>query len=487
MKAEISIATVVQDRAATDPERIAIKDGVQEISFGSFASAIENTAVALAGEGIGPSTKVGIEVANYYGHWVSIMAVQRLGSISASLSGLSGVEHARLAKLDVIISANKNSALKKASQKFVFMDYDWVKLATAEGSVDSLPEPDLADRSLGRFVFSSGTTGVQKGMLLPAQSLQYSVSTRAPIFDENTKHLSGGGIEGPTHRVIAVWSKGGTVISNFGLLGNNVALARTVTETTRIRTSSASLVGMMASKEGKFEGREGRRVRVGGAPLPVTLRDEALARLCGRIDIGYGSREAGTMAEGDASLLDRHPGAVGFPAEGAEIQIVDENGEEVENGEHGYVRVRTAPMVQGYIDNPKATAQFFRDGWFYPGDLGYKEADGLIVVLGRKSDVFNVGGVKFSANVVEHELRGIEGIDEVCALAVPNRSGVHVMVILATGQGDTDRAALKDEISRKLAPMEIRNFVLRWTDKIPRNERGKISRDRLAAELKNIL
>ena len=107
----------------------------------------------------------------------------------------------------------------------------------------------------------------------------------------------------------------------------------------------------------------------------------------------------------------------------------------------------------------------------------------MIVMLGRESDVLNVGGVKFSPNVVEHELRRIEGIGDVCALAVPNRFGVNVMVVLAIGDGGAVEAALEIEIGRVLGAMGLANYIIRWTDEIPRTGRGKIARDRLAQDM----
>ena len=144
-------------------------------------------------------------------------------------------------------------------------------------------------------------------------------------------------------------------------------------------------------------------------------------------------------------------------------------------------------MVQGYFTDPAATDRTFRDGWFYPGDIGFKEADGLIVMLGRESDVLNVGGVKFSANVVDQNLRGIEGIADACALAVPNRVGVLVMVILAVSEDGADQDALEGVIAKTLAGMDLRNFLVRWAEEIPRSDRGKIARERLAEDMRETL
>ena len=217
--------------------------------------------------------------------------------------------------------------------------------------------------------------------------------------------------------------------------------------------------------------------------MPVGLRDEMLARLCRQVDISYASMEFGIMAEGDAALKDRHPGAVGFVLDGVELQFVDAHGRETAPGVEGDVRVRSPFMAKGYLNSPEATAQFFRDGWFYPGDFGFKEDDGLVVILGRESDVLNLGGAKFSASEIENELRQVNSVDDACALAMPSTKGLDILVTLVVlGDGGAEDA-VRREAGERLAAIEIRDFVLMPVDEIPRNERGKISRPQLVTWL----
>ena len=204
----------------------------------------------------------------------------------------------------------------------------------------ALPDPELASRSLGRIIFSSGTTGTPKAILVDADRLLQIVRICSETATPASRHFSGFGIESHQPYALRTWSKGGAVILNYDFRGKREEFARALTQSTYITTSAATLGGILDVLPGVFPGREDRVVRVGGAALPVGLRDEALARLCRRVEVSYGVIEFGIMAEGDATLQDRHPGAVGFALEGVELQIVDAYGRETAPGIEGEVRAR---------------------------------------------------------------------------------------------------------------------------------------------------
>ncbi len=479
----LNLATLVLDRAASHPQRPAIIEGRVSRSYGEFAVAVDRAARALVSEGLGPGDRIGLEVPQFFAHWVMIMAVVRIGGVSASLIGPAGLTRAGFSGFDAILSIDPRSALREAPGRFIAIGDDWLR-RTESASVEPLPDADAAAASLGRFVYTSGTTGRTKGVIHAAASAAQSVAHWMEVYYEDTKFLQGGGIEGTMHHQIAIWARGGAIISNHDLRDDKTALAAAAETATFILAGPASLASIMDSKQGLFDGREGRIVRSGSAPVSAQLRDDVLARLAGTMFLGYGSREAGTMAGGPAELLDRHPGAVGYPPLGGAIEVVDAQDHPLGPKEHGIVRVRNQTMARSYINNPEATAEFFRGGWFYPGDIGYLEDDGCLVVLGRSNDVVNIGGVKFSPTVVEHAVRALAGIDEVCALAVPDVKGINRMVLLLQSAADADRPALYAAIVESLAEMEIANFIAKWVDEIPRTERGKISRAQLIDQLR---
>ena len=78
------------------------------------------------------------------------------------------------------------------------------------------------------------------------------------------------------------------------------------------------------------------------------------------------------------------PGAVGFVTPGTAVQIVDRSGTVLPPGQEGLVRIRSDYAVDGYLGNPEETAQTFRDGWFYPGDIGTLGVDDLLIITGRE-------------------------------------------------------------------------------------------------------
>ena len=482
---EINLATLIQDQADANPDAVAVVDGTLEVPFHDFSMAINDLARALAAEGIGPSMEVGIDVAKPYDHWLAILAVARLGGVSITVLDRGGMERAQQVDLDLILSTNPSSGLKTAAKKFIYADGAWIENVLREAENIALPDPELAARSLGRIVFSSGTTGTPKGILVAAELWAHSARGHSELIGAGARLYDGYGIEGMQTYALASWWKGGAVILNYDFSGRREDFARAVTKSTFINASSATLGGILGTFPGVFQGREDRVIKVGGATLPLRLRDEALARLCRRIEITYSSMETFNMARGDSLLLDRHPGAVGFAVEGAEVQIVDENGQETPAGVEGEIRARTPFMATGYLDNAQATAQFFRDGWFCPGDRAFKEADGLIVITGRESDVLNLSGAKFSASEIENQVRQVAMVVDVCALAMPAKTGLNILAIpVVLGKGAA-LEAVRSEVAHRLAGIEIANFVLVPVKEIPRNPRGKVSRPELVTWLQN--
>ena len=84
----------------------------------------------------------------------------------------------------------------------------------------------------------------------------------------------------------------------------------------------------------------------------------------------------------------------GRPLPGVELEVVDAEDRPQPPGCGGAIRLRAPGMAEGYLDNPQQTAQRFRDGWFYPGDIARWEPDGVLRLLGRADDVVNLGGFK---------------------------------------------------------------------------------------------
>jgi acyl-coenzyme A synthetase/AMP-(fatty) acid ligase len=126
----------------------------------------------------------------------------------------------------------------------------------------------------------------------------------------------------------------------------------------------------------------------------------------------------------------------------------------------------------------------FRDGWFYPGDLGRIEEDGLVVVTGRSADAVNIGGKKLSIADVENKLLANPALPDLCVIPVHLAAGDLLAIVVAAGE-DQRGAPLQAEIGKAI-PKGISFRIVR-TPAIPRNEAGKVARQALARRLTEVI
>ena len=104
------------------------------------------------------------------------------------------------------------------------------------------------------------------------------------------------------------------------------------------------------------------------------------------------------------------PGAVGYVSPGMIVQTADHDGRALATGQEGLLRFRGPRCVDGYVGNPPGSEMFFRDGWFYPGDIGRVTEHGMMVVSGREKNIIDLGGHKISPDTVEAALMSYPGV-----------------------------------------------------------------------------
>jgi long-chain acyl-CoA synthetase len=180
-------------------------------------------------------------------------------------------------------------------------------------------------------------------------------------------------------------------------------------------------------------------------------------------------------------------GSIGMPVPRAEIKLVDDRRREVPVSEVGELIVKGPMVMKEYHNNPEATRERIKDGWFYTGDLCRKDEDGFYYHMGRKDDMIIVGGLNVYPTEVEQVLREHPLIKEVGVVGVPDK-----------GRGESIKAAIvvkpgskvsKKEITlycrERLATFKIPKLVEFW-DKLPKSSTGKIARKQLVEQKKVI-
>jgi acyl-coenzyme A synthetase/AMP-(fatty) acid ligase len=211
---------------------------------------------------------------------------------------------------------------------------------------------------------------------------------------------------------------------------------------------------------------------LGGATIGREGVGRIRTALCRTVVNSYSSTEGGCAALASFDLIEDVAGAVGFVAPWAEVEIVDDSGNPVPNGRNGIIRYRT-PRFIGNV-SPKGST----DQWFYPGDRGHLRTDGILCLVGRTSDVINIGGVKVSANQIEQALETIEEVREAAACGVEDAAGVERLWVAVVTHGPMNADALK---AKAQAHPDIDNnlselFVL---PELPRGELGKVQKLKL--------
>ena len=139
--------------------------------------------------------------------------------------------------------------------------------------------------------------------------------------------------------------------------------------------------------------------------------------------------------------------------------------------------MRATRPVSGYLNDPIATAEQFRDGWFYPGDLGAVTADGLLILSGRASEVINAGGVKVAPSVIEQALDERREVAEAAAFGAPDADGIVRIWAAVVANEPLDLAALAAHLKGRLGESAPRLFQV---SSLPRTGNGKVLRGVLA-------
>jgi acyl-CoA synthetase (AMP-forming)/AMP-acid ligase II len=224
-------------------------------------------------------------------------------------------------------------------------------------------------------------------------------------------------------------------------------------------------------------------VLTAGDILSQALSRRVRTRLCSHLVSFYGSTEAGTTATAPAHEIDHMAGAVGYLTPGVRAQIVDRDGVVQPPGREGLLRIRSEFAVDHYLGEPSGSERVFRDGWFQPGDLATLDAEGLLIITGRDKNVLNIGGDKISPEVVEAVVAAFPGVAEVAVTSLPNAVGNHEIVAVVVGKGEIDLEALGRHCAAQLASQFVpAHFAV--TDRLPRNDLGKIDRPQLAERLR---
>jgi long-chain acyl-CoA synthetase len=190
----------------------------------------------------------------------------------------------------------------------------------------------------------------------------------------------------------------------------------------------------------------------------------------------YGMTEGGqAVFSMDPEGARTKPAAVGKPAAGVEVRVLDDGGEPVPTGIVGEIVTRNPNGHREYYMNPEATASMWAGGWLHTGDLGYLDEDGYLYVVGRKKDMIIRGGHNIYPDDVEAVAQAHPAVREAAVVGVPHQTlGEDVAVFIAIREGAViDKDEFRSFCAERLADYKVPR-VVRFVDELPRNAAGKV-------------
>lgn len=357
----------------------------------------------------------------------------------------------------------------------------------AQGA-DVEPDVAIADDEIVGLAFTSGTTGLPKGVLqsqgmikamVAARQVQYDIRDddfrygSSPMFHIAGQvmlfgHLMRGvpSLVLPKFEVDSVvrWLGGGQITSAF-----------------LVPTMISSVLNHPEVGDGDYSAL--RQILYGSAPMSPTLLRRAMAQFdCDFINAFGAGTEAGLQTiltqqdHRDALAGKEHLlGSIGRPATGVDLRIVDDEGRDVPPGVVGHIVTRSDTLMSGYLDMPEETARAFRGGWFWGGDLAYRDDEGYLYLSGRDKDMIIRGGENIYPVEIETVLAAHPAVRECAVVGKPDEHwGEVVVAFVRFHDGKTaDSEDLRAHCRASLAPYKV-PIEYRPVDEMPTNPSGKI-------------
>jgi long-chain acyl-CoA synthetase len=191
---------------------------------------------------------------------------------------------------------------------------------------------------------------------------------------------------------------------------------------------------------------------------------------------GYGLSETSPVASFNHPDRERKVGSIGTPIEGVEMRVVDENRQEVPQGEVGEIAIRGHNVMKGYWNRPDATAEAIDgEGWFYTGDMAYVDEEGYFFIVDRKKDLIIRGGYNVYPREVEEVLYEHPAVAECAVVGVPDEKmgeEIGAAVVVKPGE-DASEDDLREYVKEQLAGYKYPRRVW-FEDELPKGPTGKI-------------
>ncbi len=466
------------ERAQRFGDRVAIDvDGVGQLTYAEWEDRANAAARGMAANGVVKGDRVGLLMSN------DSAIEYAVGYVAAHRAGAAAVPiNPRYARREI------DHIVADCTPRLVLESKGVMEMEAAGGNTSPFTV-DVGDDDIADIFYTSGTSGLPKGV----------VSTHANAAHHSLKPMDSGGVFQHSMPLATFTGVHGALLTPMRL--GITSVVQTGFDTARfaelIEARRSNYILMVPAQilllleAGTLVERDTSSVLAvmfGGAPTPPAAV-EALGDVFPNAVLinGYGLTEGGasvcTLPPGEAK---RRPGSVGKPMPGAEVRVVDDDGEAVADGDVGEIVLKVPTGERRYWGDDEATANTWRDGWVYTGDLGRIDEDGYLYVVDRKKDMILRGGYNIYCVEVEDGLHEHPDVVEAAAIGVPHKvlgQDVCAVVRLRPGADALTVESVRAFLADRLADYKLPRRVELRTEPLPRSGMGKVDKKALLAEL----
>ena len=510
----------VIDESRAYGERDFLVYGDERISFEAHWRAVQTLGRALATEfGIEKGDRVAVAMRNFPEWSACAFAAMAIGAIFVPLNAwesgpnLASMIHRSGARVVFVDRERRDRIVDLASDVrliTVRADDDPGSIETIIGKPADwavLPDDPAPDRGLApddpvTISFTSGTTGMAKGALAthrmvltnlvntqfrvaraavrrgedwppaPAAS-QQTVLLPLPLFHVTGLHSA----------LVPALARGNRLVMMY-----RWDLPKAIELIARHKVNILILVPTLVvqllehlPEGGRSDLQSVHTVTYGGSPAAADLAEGVVSRFPGAAPAqGYGATETSSLVASNSheDLLLR-PRSVGTPVPCCDIRIVDEAERDVPDGEPGELWVRGPQVFAGYWNQPEATAETLKDGWYRTGDIVRRDEEGFLYVLDRKKDMVIRGGENVYCSEVEAAIGRIPGVLECAVFGLPDRVLGETVAAWVVTRGEMTASTLGERLATSLAGFKIPSDIRVSREPLPRNAAGKVLKRQL--------
>ncbi|HEX6256037.1 MAG TPA: AMP-binding protein [Euzebyales bacterium] len=488
-----TLGALIDRRAAEHGDRIALRAGDgTALSYAELAERVAGVRTLLAERGLGVGDRVGLMLGNTLRYPVAWLGVVSAGMVAVPVNKRSGPVDARHQFDDgrVSLVLADDGTRDGAAAAAAGSDRDiTIERVTGEGwpHRPASPAASIPPAALANIQYTSGTTGLPKGCALSHRYWQYMGQAAVDLLE-----LTGASVlltAQPFSYIDPLWNTAAALRAGAELVVldgfHPSTFMRDVARfgVTVFYCLATMPVLLLRQPEAPHD-RDHRLERVSCSAIPPQVHAELERRWGVPWSEVYGMTETGLNI---AVLDEDHDALVGSGSLGTvlahcEARVVDPDGSDVREGEVGELLLRGLGMMDGYVDDPAATTAFFADGWAHTGDLVVRDAEGRLMLRGRRRDMIRRAGENVAAAQVEAALVTHPLVLECAVVAEPDDVVGEELraLVVATTDGDGPPAAsdLHAYLTERLASFKVPRFW-EFRDALPHTPSERVAKHEL--------